>query len=413
MERMAERPHWAERIRRERLAHGWSQPAAVANLQAVYAREHGKEGGSSESLLRQWKAWEAGTNKPTFWAPHIARVFGTVAAEMFPPDRAVDALLISEAGMDTAELIARLQRSSISDDTVYAVQVKVDQLCTAYRLTGPRELRAEGQAWLRRIDGMLHESVTFAQHRELLSLGGRLALLVGCVENDAGDQIAAETTRAYALRLGSDVDDRDVMGWTYEMTAWFALTSGDLHRAIAATRAGIQVAGERGVSVQLAAQAAKAWSRLGNRHEVEVALERGRTVLDALEPPVNPDNHFAIDPSKWVFYEMDAQRNVGNNDRARLYAEEVLRAGVSPTGEERSPMRNAEARLTLAVVVARDGAVDDAVELGAAALTGPRVSVPSLTMVGRELTRELTAVGLAEDPRTREYDQTLTALATA
>uniref|UniRef100_UPI003F492D7A hypothetical protein n=1 Tax=Promicromonospora sp. CA-289581 TaxID=3240013 RepID=UPI003F492D7A len=408
-----ERPHWAERIRRERQAHGWSQPAAVANLRAIYARETGKEAVGPESLLRQWKAWEAGDNKPTHWAPYVAQVFGTVEAEMFPPDRAVDALLISEAGMDTAELVARLQRSSITDDTVYAVRVKVEQLCTAYRLTSPAALRAEGQAWLRRIDAMLHEPVTYAQHGELLSLGGRLALLVGCVENDAGDQVAAETTRAYALKLGSDVDDRDVMGWAYEMTAWFALTSGDLHRAVAASRAGMEVAGPRGVSVQLAAQAAKAWSRLGNRHEVEVSLERGREVLDKLPAPVNPDDHFAIDPSKWVFYEMDAQRNVGNNDRARLYAEEVLRAGVTPWGEERSPMRNAEARLTLAVVAARDGAIDDAVELGTAALTGPRVSVPSLTMVGRELTRELAAAGLAEDPRTREYDQTLTALATA
>lgn len=408
-----ERPHWAERIRRERQAHGWSQPAAVANLRAIYAHDTGKEATGPESLVRQWKAWEAGDNKPTHWAPYIARMFGTVEAEMFAPDRAVDALLISEAGMDTAELVARLQRSSISDDTLYAVSVRVEQLCTAYRHTSPGVLRAEGHTWLRRIEAMLGQSPTFAQHRELLALGGRLALLVGCVENDAGDQVAAETTRAYALRLGKDVDDHDVMGWAYEMTAWFALTSGDLHRAVAASRAGIKVAGERGVSVQLAAQAAKAWSRLGNRHEVEVALEHGRTVLDSLEPPTNPDNHFAIDPSKWVFYEMDAQRNVGNNDRARLYAEEVLRAGISPSGEERSPMRNAEARLTLAVVAARDGAVDDAVELGTKALTGPRVSVPSLTMVGRELTRELTAAGLAEDPRTREYDQTLTALATA
>src|SRR5690606_15646236 len=99
------------------------QPAAVANLRAIYARETGKEATGPESLLRQWKAWEAGTNKPTHWAPYIAQVFGTVASEMFPPDRAADSLLISEAGMDTAELVARLQRSSISDDTVYAVRV--------------------------------------------------------------------------------------------------------------------------------------------------------------------------------------------------------------------------------------------------------------------------------------------------
>ena len=222
----------------------------------------------------------------------------------------------------------------------------------------------------------------------MLSLASRLALLVGCVEYDAGDRVAAETTRQFALDLGTELDDLDVIGWAHEMAAWFALTQGDYGRAIAESTHGMEVAGARGVSVQLAAQAAKSWARLGNVRQVEVALDTGRDVLEGLPRPTNPDHHFVIDPTKWHFYEMDAYRNVGNDALARVYAEEVLRYGTTPSGEERSPMRNAEARITLGVIAARAGDIDAAVNQGQRALAGARRSLPSLVMVGQELARE-------------------------
>ena len=81
--------------------------------------------------------------------------------------------------MDTAELIARLQRSSITDATVAAVEVTAERLCMEYRYRETRELRAEGLTWLGRITRLFDERLSFPQHRDLLSLGGRLALLVG------------------------------------------------------------------------------------------------------------------------------------------------------------------------------------------------------------------------------------------
>lgn len=196
------------------------------------------------------------------------------------------------------------------------------------------KLRTDGDVWLRRIVRLLDERLTFAQHRDLLSLAGRLALLVGCVENDAGQPIAAEATRRYARDLATEVDDRDVIG----------------------------------VTAQLAAQAAKAWARLGNAHQVELSLER-----------------------------------VGNDALATLYADEVLRAGVRPDRVERSPMRNQEARITLAVAAARAGDADAALDYGLEALEGDRRSAPSLTLVAHELTREFHRADLTGDPRARAY----------
>lgn len=109
--------------------------------------------------------------------------------------------------------------------------------------------------------------------------------------------------------------------------------------------------------------------------------------------PDNLDHHFAVDPSKWDFYSMDCYRllghgqpsNAAENKLAENYAQDVIRIGTDAGGVERSPMRNAEARLTLGLIAARDGDLERAVDFGERALQGKRRSLPSLLMVSREL----------------------------
>lgn len=406
---MTTRPPWAIRIAKERAARGWSQAQAVDNIRAVHDRETGKRAPSRESLVRQWKDWESGRVRPVFWARYIAAAFGTVADDLFPRERVSEpvGLLTIDSGMDTAELVGRLERSSIDAATLRALRVTVKRLSTEYRHRPALELRAEGQSWLTQVAGLLDQRLTYAQHGEVLALAARLALLVGCVEYDTGDPIAADSTRQYAYDLAAEIDDRDTMGWAQEMSAWMALTSGDYNRVIAASDLGIQIAGPRSVSVQLAAQTAKAWARLGNQREVEVALDRGRRILDSLPHSDNPDDHFVIDPAKWHFYTMDIYRNLGNDSIAQVYADEVLRLGTSETGEERSPMRNAEARLTLGVIAARAGDLGTAVEQGMLAIGNERRSVPSLRMVAGELVREFDRAGHLKDPDIQEFTEAL------
>jgi hypothetical protein len=131
----------------------------------------------------------------------------------------------------------------------------------------------------------------------VLNLAGWLALLIGCVEYDQGDRRASETTREVALSLGSETGDPDIVGWVHEMRAWIALTTGDYRGAIYASRTGMEAAGGRPVAAQLASQAAKAWARVGDRRQTEVALDQGRSILAGLPYPDNLDNHFVVDPA--------------------------------------------------------------------------------------------------------------------
>ena len=86
---------------------------------------------------------------------------------------------------------------------------------------------------------------------------------------------------------------------------------------------------------------------------------------------------------------MDCYRILAQDRMAETLADEVIRAGTDFDGTERAPMRIAEARITLGVVAARQGDLEQAVSYGQRALTGQRKSLPSLTMVSRDLTKVL------------------------
>ena len=57
------------------------------------------------------------------------------------------------------------------------------------------ELILAGKEWLGKMTELLNNRLTLAQHRHILSAAGMLALLVGCLEYDLGDQRMAEATR--------------------------------------------------------------------------------------------------------------------------------------------------------------------------------------------------------------------------
>jgi tetratricopeptide (TPR) repeat protein len=385
-----DRPAWARRMTSEREARDWSQADAVRSLQAHAAdKEHVPD---APSLLRQWKRWETGEVKPSeFYQAIIARTFGTVTHAMFPapPRRDAGADVLAISGMDTLELVSRLQRSDVDQATLDAMKIMADRLCSEYPFMPADQLLTEGHSWLRRITALYGSRLTLKQHRELLVHAGWIALLIACIEYDTGNRQAAETTRQAALSLGADADHAEIMAWAHEIRAWINLTSGDYHGVIASARTGIEAAPHHAVAVQLAAQEAKAWARLGDRRQTEVSLDHGRKLLEAMPYPENLDHHFVVDPTKFDFYAMDCYRHLGDDAMARTLADEVIRASTDFDGTERAPMRLAEARITLGVVAARQGDLEQAVHRGEEALGGKRKSLPSLLMVSRDLTRVL------------------------
>lgn len=402
---MNEQP-WARRIKKERTLRGWTQRDCVERLRYETTRELPE----SSTMLDQWKRWEAGRFTPSAeYQKLIASLFGSVSGAFFAAPRSPQEIVTAAAPDTGPELLSRLQRSAVDQATLESLRMTVDRLCADYPVIPAQQLLTEGRAWLARIGDLLDTRVTLSQHRELLSQAGTLALLVGCLEMDIGASTAAEATRRTALSLGTESDDLSVVGWSHEMTAWFALTRGDYRTVLVAAETGIEAAGGRSVSVQLHAQAAKAWSRIGDRGKVEVALDKGRRLLEELPPPMDTSHHFEVDPAKWDFYSMDVLRKVGDTSRADALADEVLDRARDWSGQVTSPMRAAEALITKGVVAAKEGDLEAAVGYGDRALEGDRQSLPSLAMVGREL-GELLVSGYRGEPAADEYVEQLRAL---
>ena len=156
------------------------------------------------------------------------------------------------------------------------------------------------------------------------------------------------------------------------------------------------------VAIQLFAQEARAWARIGDRRSTEVALDKGRLLLEAMPYPDNLDHHFVVDPTKYDFYMMDCYRHLAEDRMAETLASEVIRASTDFDGTERAPTRQAKTRITFAVVAAWRGDLEAAISQGKQALSAPRKLLPSLLMVSRDLKRVLND-RYPDEPETLAY----------
>jgi transcriptional regulator with XRE-family HTH domain len=310
------------------------------------------------------------------------------------------AALPVQQSWETIDVMRRLHRTEVGGETLEHLHVVVDELCCEYAWRDADELKSDAGQWLDCISTLLDGACTLKEHRELLVLAGWLMLLVGCIDYDVGRKRQAELRRRAAFRIGQETGHGEIIAWSFEMSAWFALTQNRLRSVHDFPDAGTKAAPQTSIVVQLSAQAAKAAARMGQRDDVHRILDEGYRVLGRHEHPARPENHFVIDPRKWDFYAMDCYRLVGEDRQAADHAHEVLRISRRPDGTDSSPMRATEARLTLAVVALRQGDLEAAAEWTRKALDAPRRSVDALMMVAEEVKRELRRL-FPDDPASR------------
>ncbi|MEV8353880.1 tetratricopeptide repeat protein [Streptomyces niveus] len=300
--------------------------------------------------------------------------------------------LLAEGGAglwDIAELLRRTEMSSINSAALESIEQGIDQLARAYPYADADHLHQRTRNGLQYVTKQLESRMTLRQHRELLVNAGWLFLLNACVQYDRGQREAANLSKAAALRIGEEAGHGEIKAWAWEIEAWFALTQSRWSDMLTAVEAGHVADQTHSVGVQLYAHKARAAARMGDARLVRDSLDAGRARLDRLARPDHPEHHFIIDPDKWDFYEMDAYRLLGDDERAAVHARSVIRISTGPDGTEISPMRAAEARLTLGVGAARNGEIEEAVGMGTAALAADRKSLPSLLLVANELDNEL------------------------
>jgi transcriptional regulator with XRE-family HTH domain len=208
----------------------------------------------------------------------------------------------SDEAAEATELAEHAEASSIGTGTLEGLDRTVDRYCRDYPSTAPDVLAVRVRRRLRDVDRLLGGKLTPTQHRHLVVAGGWLATLLACLQFDLGNREAAERTRDAAFQLAKEGEHQELMAWTFELLAWFALVDRRYQDTVDCTRAGLQLAPSSSAGVQLAIQEARAWSRLGNQREAEQAMRHAGTALTRLPVPAHPEHHFVFDASKLSFY---------------------------------------------------------------------------------------------------------------
>jgi tetratricopeptide (TPR) repeat protein len=258
---------------------------------------------------------------------------------------------------------------------------------------------------LRYVTGLLEKRVTLAQHRDLLVIAGWLAALLACTLYDAGDPGAAETARRLTRQFGDNAGHGELVAWSYEIAAWYALVEGRFARCAELCQAGLEHAGVSNAAVQLTLQASRAYARMADK-EATKTLAAGKDILERLPVPEHPQHHFVFDRDKYEFYTASIYTWLGTDDAAaEENAREVVARCHGRDGSVTWPTRLSTTLVNLGQIAGRRGDLDEAVSLGESALRCGRRSaelLPRAVELERRLANRYGAERLVD-----EYGQIL------
>ena len=203
---------------------------------------------------------------------HRRLALGSADAESVIPGDAADGVL------ELIDCTRRIESSDVGSGTLEALQSVTDGLCRAYPTVPAIILRGRAGKYLGYTAGLLDRRTTLRQHRELLVSAGWLAALLACVCYDSGDLAGAETARRMTYQLGEQAGHGELIGWAFEIAAWFALVEGRFPDTIALCDAGLAHAGVSNAGVQLTLQASRGYARMGDSRAAQM-LAAGRDML--------------------------------------------------------------------------------------------------------------------------------------
>lgn len=371
-------------LRSQRRARGWDMPRMAHRLAAAAGEDRGTlpDQETLTGYIRRWEAGRVGVSER--YELLFAKAFGMDPGEMEAaasaprPVRPDDALDPTDDPLDFIELTRRAEQHDAGHGALEMLRAVTDRLCRDYPAESAEDLASRGTGYLRCALDRLDGRVTLAQHRELLVIGGWLAALLGCLHYDLGNTGSAEAARVMARNLGQQAGHGEIIAWSCELAAWFALVEGRHADVVRWAQAGMGHAGRTNAAVQLALQAARGYARMGDDRAIQ-ALRIGQRILDQLPEPEYPEHHFTVDQDKYDFYAGTIWTWLGTDDAtAATHAKLAIAKCVLPSGRVRWPMRVAVSKLDLAVIADRRGDLDEAVAHATAALQLPRWSAQLL-----------------------------------
>ena len=212
------------------------------------------------------------------------------------------------------------------------------------------------------------------QGRDLYRCAGWLSVVLGWLSHDLGDSVAADAYCLDAWGHGWQAEDGAVCAMAMDAQASTAMYN---HRPAVARDAalkGLSRAPEgSAAATRVSAQLARACARMGSYDHFTDALHATRTRLDQLE--TQDSTLFSVDAGRVASYAASSYIWLGQPKHALPYAKEAIAFYGNASPEDRSPTREAIARLDLALAYVemgapKDGALEVDTALASERLTG-------------------------------------------
>jgi transcriptional regulator with XRE-family HTH domain len=311
--------------------------------------------------------------------------------------------------IDAWELTRRVQASDVGAATLERLERAFDDLAMAYPKSDPEDLLRKVRKHSAYVVKLLDAKKTLSEHRRLMVIGGWLSLLGATVHIDLMQNDAATARLETAATLAREVGFPEIEAWCYETEAWRVLTDGDYVRAADLSRAAQEIAPDgTSAMIQATAQEGRAHARLGSASETYSAIERVQNMSAAIGSPDTPEHHYRYDPAKALSYTATTLAWLGDS-AAEPYAREVIKR-LSPGNDvTKWPRRVASANIDLALVLLKEGRLDEACDSAEKAILSGRV-VPSNHWRALEVVKAVEARQLPESADLREAYQTLKAI---
>jgi tetratricopeptide (TPR) repeat protein len=315
----------------------------------------------------------------------------------------------ADAEIDAIELARRVSASDVSQGTLDRLERASDVMAMAYATTPPAELLPRVRRHLEYVSSLVDARKTLAQHKQLLVVGGWLALLRATLHIDLRQAAAADAYLQTATELAEQAEHREIAAWCLETQAWDVLTNGDYRQALELSRHAQAIAPAGGSAIiQATAQEGRAWARLGEQAETRRALDRVERLADHRAEPEHPEHHYQYDPAKARSYA--ATTLAWSGDPA---AEAVARHVIAElAGEGARPRRVASARLDLGLALLAAGKPDEAAAVAGEAISSGRI-VPSNWWRASEVVAGVQRTGVAEARDLRDAYETFRPAITA
>ncbi len=290
--------------------------------------------------------------------------------------------VLREAALEAMEFTRRASATAVGAATFAHLDAAVMHLDRAYTVEPPGGLFPLARTYRTQVQEMAAGQYTLREGRELYVYAAWLSEKLAWLSHDLGDPMAAEASALDAFQHANEAGHAELCAWAMDALASIAIYTSWPQKAAASARAGIAKAPpQHPLAIRLRAQAARAHAMLGRRDDCEALLREADELHERL--PARTPMRFTLDTGTLADYAMTAyaassyiwlgDKEKGDFDKARTHAQAAITAHETAAPSDRSPSREAIARLDLGIALAALDQPDEAATLGRQALTTPRL----------------------------------------